>query len=390
MELAGVELVLVSIPMRRPWASAVGTFSRRDSLLVRVVLRERGGGAAGGSEVEGWGECAALPGPGYSGEYTAGSAAVSEQYLVPALLAAGVGTAAGVGPALSPVRGHKMAKTAFEAAVLDAELRAAGVRMADHLAGLSRSGGPPRAAVPAGVAVGLAGTTGELVDEVAGYVDAGYRRVKLKIGPGRDVEMVAAVRRAWPELLLVVDANGAYEALGADGAAARLKPLDDLGLACIEQPLGAEDLGGHAALARKLGAPICLDEALTSYHLVEAALDLGACSVVNIKAGRLGGYLEAVRAHDLCAGRGAPVWCGGMVETGIARACNLALAALPNFRVPGDISATGRFFEVDLTSPLPLGRDGAIAVPQGAGSGVSVDHAAVKRFSTWRRWWPAR
>jgi O-succinylbenzoate synthase len=165
----------------------------------------------------------------------------------------------------------------------------------------------------------------------------------------------------------------------------RLEPFD---LACIEQPLGDEDLAGHAQLARHIRVPICLDESLTSLGAVTLALDMGACSVVNIKAGRMGGYLEAVRVNDLCAQRKVPTWCGGMVETGIARAFNVALAALPNFSLPGDLAATGRFFETDLTSPLPLQPGGTIAVPDGPGSGVTVHGDVVSSFATWRRWCP--
>jgi o-succinylbenzoate synthase len=169
------------------------------------------------------------------------------------------------------------------------------------------------------------------------------------------------------------------------GLLGRLEPFH---LACIEQPLGDEDLAGHAELARHIRVPICLDESLTSLGAVALALDMGACSVVNIKAGRVGGYLEAVRVHDLCAQRQVPTWCGGMVETGIARAFNVALASLPNFSLPGDLSATGRFFETDLTSPLPLQPGGTIAVPDGPGTGVTVDSDVVSSFSTWRRWCP--
>ena len=187
----------------------------------------------------------------------------------------------------------------------------------------------------AGAAVGLANSLGELLDEVDRYAEAGYLRVKLKIVPGWDDEPLGAVRQRWPELVLFADANGSYARLSIAEAANELACLDRHGLACLEQPLGDDDLVGHAELARRLRTPLCLDEALRSVATVVAALDLGVCSVVNIKAGRLGGLLEAVRAHDLCADRGVPVWCGGMVETGVGRAANLALATLPSFSLPG-------------------------------------------------------
>jgi O-succinylbenzoate synthase len=294
---------------------------------------------------------------------------------------------AAIGPALAGVKGHNMAKAAFEAAVLDAELRASGARMADFLSGQSRMGTGPALKVVAGVAVGLTGSVGELLDEVALRVEEGYRRVKLKVRPGWDTEPVAAVRTRWPALVLFADANGCYGQLPIDEAGERLARLDTYGLACLEQPLGDDDLAGHAELARRLRTPLCLDEALSSSTAVASAIRTGACSVVNIKAGRMGGYLEAVRAHDICAEHQVPVWCGGMVETGIARAANLALASLPNFSLPGDLSATGRFFATDLAGPLPLAPDGTIAVPGGPGCGVPVDLDALARFSTFRSWW---
>jgi O-succinylbenzoate synthase len=376
--------VRVCVPLITPWASAAGTFSHRDTLLVRAVLRHLDAGAG---EVEGWGECSALPGPSFSAEYTAGAQEVSERYLVPALLHAGTACVAAVGPALAGVKGHNMAKAAFEAAVLDAELRAGGARMADFLCGQSRTGGGPADKVMAGVAVGLTGSLGTLLDEVALRVEEGYRRVKLKVRPGWDTGPVAAIRRRWPDLVLFADANGSYGRLPIAEAVDQLDRLDAYGLACLEQPLADDDLAGHADLGRRLRTPLCLDEALSSSAAVASALRMGACSVVNIKAGRMGGYLEAVRAHDICADQHVPVWCGGMVETGIARAANLALASLPNFQLPGDLSATGRFFETDLAGPMPLRPDGTIAVPDGPGCGVPVDHEALRRFSTSRSWW---
>ncbi|HTT88175.1 MAG TPA: o-succinylbenzoate synthase [Acidimicrobiales bacterium] len=389
LHLVGLELVRVLLPLRKAWVSEAGSFSQRDSLLVRAIVRLISP-AGGVDESEGWGECAALPEPTYSAEYTAGAVEVSERYILPALLGADVARAEDVAPALSSLKGHRMAKAAFEAALLDAGLRCAGVRMADFLAGLSDTGRKPRESVMAGVAVGLPRSLPELLDEVAERVGEGYRRVKLKITPGWDEEPVAAVRRQWPELMLFADANGSYAALPFPEAVARLGRLDGYALACLEQPLGDDDLTGHARLAPQLATPLCLDEPLTSLASVATALDIGACSVVNLKAGRLGGLLEAVRAHDLCAKRKVPVWCGGMVETGVGRAANLALAALPNFSLPGDLSASGRFFEKDVTAPLGVSSDGTILLPAVPGSGAVVDGEGLEAFSAWRRWWPAR
>jgi O-succinylbenzoate synthase len=382
----GFELVRVRLPLAEAWASGAGSFSHRDSLLVRAVLR----GPAG--EAEGWGECPALPAPSYSSEYTEEAARVSERFLVPVLLGAELSSAREVAGALSHVKGHPMAKTAFEAAVIDAELRAEGVSMASYLARASELALPPVPAVPAGVTVGLAGHLGQLLDEVERYVVQGYRSVKLKISPALGPPphvALGAVRERWPEVVLAADANGAYEGLSLDEAASQLSALDGLGLACIEQPLGEDDLVGHARLARLIRTPVCLDEALGSHGLVEAALRLGACSVVNVKAGRLGGYLGAVRVHDLCARREVALRLGGMVETGVARAANVALGSLAGFNLPGDLSATGRFFVEDLAGPLTLQADGTIAVPTGAGSGVEVDRGAIDRAACWRRFFRA-
>ena len=378
----GFELVRVRLPLARAWASGAGSFSHRDSLLVRAVLRAPAG------EAEGWGECPALPSPSYSSEYTEEAVRVSERFLVPALLGGKLSSARQVAGVLSQVKGHPMAKTAFEAALIDAELRAEGLSMASYLARASELALPPASAVPAGVAVGLAGQVGELLDEVEGYVAQGYRSFKLKISPALGPPppvALGAVRERWPEVVLAGDANGAYEGLAPEEVASRLSGLDDLDLACIEQPLGEDDLMGHARLARLIKTPVCLDEALGSYGLVEAALELGACSVVNVKAGRLGGYLAAVRVHDLCNRKHVALRLGGMVETGIARAANVALGSLAGFNLPGDLSATGRFFEEDLAGPLRLQPDGTVRVPAGAGSGVEVDRAAIDRAACWRR-----
>lgn len=377
-ELAGIELVKVEVPLRRPWSSAAGTLTTRESLLARVVF----------STGEGWGECAALPWPTYSPEYTDGAMAVAERYAVPALLAGSVSSGSAVAPALGFLKGHNMLKAGLEMAFLDAELRAAGKPLAVHLARCSATGQPPAGSVPAGVSIGLKASTGELVDEVASFVDLGYRRVKLKILPGSEGEMVAAVRRRWPGLTIMVDANGAYAPGGPARAAEQLAPLGAHGVACVEQPLSAGDLLGHAHLARLTPLPICLDESLTSAAGVSLAIEVGACSVVNIKAGRLGGYLEAVKAHDICAAASVPAWCGGMVETGLGRAANVALASLSGFTLPGDISGSSRFFDCDVAGPVELSPDGTVAVPSGPGLGVEMDVAALGRFATARSWHP--
>lgn len=370
--LESIDIWRVDLALRQPWRTALGAVTERPAILVRAVL----------DGAEGWGECAALPEPLYSPEYTAGALDVLVSHLVPRLLAAGVAGAAGVGAALAPVKGHHMAKCGLELAVLDAELRALGVPLAHHLASVCQAPAEAAAQVPAGMAIGVTTSTSDLVEAVGRWVAAGLRRVKLKIHPGWDAEPVAAVRAAFGTGLVVgADANGSYAA-HPDPAAA-LAALDGAGLAFVEQPLADDDVVGHAALAARIATPVCLDESLTSVAATTTALSAGACSVVNVKAPRLGGYLEAVRVHDLCRARGVPVWCGGMLETGVGRAANVALAALPNFTIPGDVSGTGWLFPSDVVDePITFDGAGNIAVPQRPGVGVTVNPAALAA-STW-------
>jgi len=354
MRLTALELRRISMPLVGPFRTSFGTQLDRDILLVRAE------GTVDGADAGGWGECVALPAPVYSPEYLDGAQHVVEHFFAPVLFARSDVAADEVARTLARFHGHPMAKAALEMAVLDAELRAAGVSFAEHL-------GATVDRVPTGVSIGITDTTEELLDVVAGYLADGYLRIKLKIEPGVDVERVAAVReRFGDELLLQVDANAAYTL----DDAATLAALDPFGLLLIEQPLGSDDLRHHALLAKQVQTPICLDESITSAKTAADAIALGSCSIINIKAGRVGGYLEAKRVHDVCQVHGVPVWCGGMLETGLGRAANLALAALPNFSLPGDTSASARYWGQDLTEPFVLGDDGHIAVPTGPGLGV--------------------
>ncbi len=355
--MEGFELLRLAMPLVEPFRSSNGVESERDVLLVRALTD-------GG---DGWGECVALREPIYSPEYVDGAHDVIRRHLAPRLLG-GALDAADVARRLAPVRGHPMAKAALEMAVLDAQLRAEGRSLAQHL-------GATRRRVPCGVSVGLFDTTDALVAAVGRYVEAGYARVKLKIAPGRDVEVVAAVRAAYgTQLPLQVDANGSYSAADIDA----LRALDPFGLVLIEQPFPEDDLAGHAALARQISTPVCLDESVTSVASAIAAIDAGAASIINIKPGRVGGLLAAAAIHDACVERGVAVWCGGMLETGIGRAANLALAALPGFTLPGDISASDRYFERDITEPFVL-EGGEMAVPDGPGIGVAPRPEELRR-----------
>ncbi|MDY7088195.1 MAG: o-succinylbenzoate synthase [Actinomycetota bacterium] len=367
MKLTGIELRRIRMPLVAPFRTSFGTETERDVLLLRAVT----------DEAEGWGECVAMSDPLYSSEYVEAAADVLRRYLVPALAAHPVAAATAVAPALHRFKGHRMAKAALETAVLDAELRAEGRSFAREL-------GATRDRVPCGVSVGIMDSIPQLLDAVDGYLAQGYVRIKLKIEPGWDVEPVRAVReRFGDDVQLQVDANTAYTV----GQAPLLAALDPFGLLLIEQPLDEEDVLGHVELSRRVRTPICLDESIVSARAAADAIRLGACSIVNIKPGRVGGYLEARRIHDVCVANGVPVWCGGMLETGLGRAANVALAALPGFTLPGDTSGSDRYFRTDVTSPFVLS-DGHLPVPTGPGLGVEPIPEILAEITTSMEWLP--
>jgi o-succinylbenzoate synthase len=367
MRLTGVELRRISLPLVAPFRTSFGVQTMRDVLLLRAVLD---------GQAEGWGECVAMSDPLYSSEYVDASVDVLKRFMLPKLFAADHVDGPAVGPLLEPFKGHWMSKAAIETAVLDAELRTTGRSFAREL-------GAVHDRVPCGVSVGIHDSLPELLDAVAGYVSAGYVRIKLKIEPGWDIAPVHAVReRFGDDLLIQVDANTAYTLQDAR----HLAKLDEFGLLLMEQPLPEEDVLGHAQLAKLVRTPICLDESITSARTAAAAITLGACSIINIKPGRVGGYLEARRIHDLCLAQGIAVWCGGMLETGLGRAANIALAALPGFTLPGDTSASDRYYKTDITEPFVLSADGYLDVLTGPGLGVSPlrdELAAVTTATEW-------
>ena len=357
-----LELRLVAIPLVRPFRTSFGESTEKVCVLARVET----------DDALGWGECVSDVEPNFSEEWNEGAWDVIRDFLAPAMFAAGDVDAERLGSVFSFVRGHPMAKATLENAVLDAQLRAQGRSLASYL-------GAVRDRVECGVSVGIAPSTDVLLEQVGGYLAEGYRRIKLKIEPGTDVDRVRAVRETHPEILLSVDANAAYRLTDVEV----FRALDEFGLLMVEQPLHHEDLWEHSLLQREIRTDVCLDESIRSAADARAAIELGSCRIVNIKQGRVGGLLEAKRVHDVASELGVPVWCGGMLETGIGRSTNLALAALPNFRLPGDTSATSRYFAEDLTEPLVLEADGTLPVPNGPGIGVDPDperlEAATRR-----------
>ncbi|CAB4721691.1 unannotated protein [freshwater metagenome] len=369
MHVEAVELRVIALPMVAPFVAAHGTVSSRTAVLVRIL----------GNNNEGWGECAALPEPTYSEEFVDGAYLALQELLVPRLLAAnGTVAASDLGALLADVIGHPMAKASIELALLDAQGRQSETSLA-HMFAPHPTG--PAAIVPAGIAIGLLATPEDLATEVSTRVTEGYGRIKIKIAPGRDSEFVRAARDAvGVHIELSVDANGAYTLDDAK----TLAELDDFDLAYIEQPLAADDLLNHAELARRISTRICLDESLTSATVTREALDMGACSVVCVKAARYGSWIEAASVLDHCAGIGIDAWVGGMLDCGIGRAANIALAAHPGASLTGDIAATGRFFTEDVCAPFELSGlsgGGTITVPTGPGLGVSIDAAALSKLT---------
>jgi len=356
----------LNLPLVRPFRTSFGTETVRDVLLVEARTPDG---------VIGWGECVSSTRPGYSAEYNDAAIDVLTAHLIPALQdVPDDADPQTVRAALSVVQGHPMAKSALSTALLDAWLRSRDQSLAEYL-------GAVRDRVDCGVSVGIPVTESiaDLLDEVGIYIAAGYRRIKLKIQPGWDVEPVAAVRERWPDIALQVDANQAY----TRSATQHLAELDAFDLLLIEQPLHEDDWLGHVHLSQACATPICLDESIISLASAESALAFGATSVINIKPGRVGGYLVAKDIHDLCRERGVPVWCGGMLETGIGRAANVALAALPGFTLPGDTSGSDRYYRVDVTEPFVL-EDGQLRVPTGPGIGVEPIPEILADLTVWK------
>lgn len=361
--LEGFELRVLQIPLVAPFTTSFGTETMREVIIARALT----------ADGDGWGEVVTSPAPLYSSEYTQSAWDVALRWLIPALLDRRTLAPEDVAGTLRPFVGHRMPKAGLELAVLDAALRAEGRAVGEYL-------GAVHDRVPSGVSVGIQRDPATLVEVVRGYLDEGYVRIKLKIKPGRDIAETAAVRDAFGGIPLQVDANSAYTLADAE----TLAELDRFDLLLIEQPLQEDDIVDHATLARRLRTPVCLDESIVSHKAAVDALALGSASVINIKAGRVGGYLEAVAIHDLCREAGIPVWCGGMLETGIGRAANAALAALPGFTLPGDVSASDRFYARDIVTEPAVLEDGHVRVPTGHGLGVEIDPVALEDFTVAR------
>jgi o-succinylbenzoate synthase len=365
MRIESIELRHVRLPLVEPFVTSMGVETDEEHIIVRVD--------AGG--VTGWGEAVAQGTPFYSYETTQTAWHILRDFLVPGVLGAEISSAADAIAQGARVRGHMMAKAGLESALWDLFAKAKGVSLSTLLGGT-------RERIDVGVSIGIQPSPGDLVRKVTGYLEQGYRRIKIKIAPGRDLAYVEAVRREYPEILLQVDANSAYELRDID----LFRAMDGYGLLLIEQPLSHDDIFDHSKLQRELQTPICLDESIHSVADARAALELKSCRVINIKPGRVGGFTESRLIHDLCQSQGIPVWHGGMLESGIGRAGNVALASLPNFTLPGDISASRRYYREDIVEPaFEVGRDGTMLVPTGPGIGVDVLPDRLKKVTVRRQ-----
>ena len=366
MRLERVELREIELPLKAPFETSFGRVARRRILLVRVF-------ASGG--MSGYGECVAGDTPFYNHETIDTAWLMTTKYIVPLLEAARITRAGQVRDALAPIRENRMAKGGVEAAIWDLEAKIAEQPLWRYLGGT-------QAEIACGVSIGLQDSTEALLDKVSGELESGYQRIKIKIKPGKDTQLVEAIRRRFPDVTLSVDANSAYS-LETD--CLLLKQLDEFDLLMIEQPLAPGDLVDHAKLQRGLKTSICLDESIVNLASAQHALELGACRIINIKLGRVGGYSEAKDIQAFAQAHQVPVWCGGMLEAGIGRAHNIALSTLPGFTLPGDVAASHRYWDQDIVEPpVTVSRAGTITAPPGHGIGLEVNEAFVDTLTVRR------
>ena len=360
MKIESITLHHISMPLVAPFETSFGRETDRQCVL--ITLQSEG--------LSGYGECVATRDPGYNYETTGTAWHILKDFIAPLILSQDVLDAQDLQQRVEGIRGHHLAKAGVEMALWDLLGKRAGKSLKELFGGTQDK-------VDVGVSIGIQESAPALVRTVEAYLEKGYRRVKIKIKPGREIEETSAVRRAYPDLRLQVDANSAYTLETAEA----LKPLDDLDLLLIEQPLYEDDIWDHRKLQAEFKTPICLDESVVSPRHARYALEMEACKIINIKPARVAGLSQGIMIHDYCRARNVPVWCGGMLETGVGRASNLAIASLPGFVLPGDISASDRYYQRDITNErFVLNDDSTIAVPDGPGLGITIDKEALKQF----------
>ena len=366
LQLERLELREIQMPLLAPFETSFGRATTRRILIVRAFDRS---GACG------YGECTAMEGPFFNHETIDTAWMITEKFITPLLSEAHVVEASQMSRILAPIRENRMAKGGVETALWDLEARLAGEPLWRYLGGT-------QPVIKCGVSIGLQGSTEALVEKVARELDSGYQRIKLKIKPGSDVQLVQSVRSRFPSITLSVDANSAYS---LDRDLDLLRQLDEFDLLMIEQPLAAGDLLDHARLQRALRTSFCLDESIVSLTNAAHALELGACRIINIKLGRVGGHTEARAIQEFARSRGVPVWCGGMLESGIGRAHNIAMSTLAGFTLPGDVSASARYWAQDIVEPpITVSKDGTIEAPSGHGIGYDPDEARIEALTVRR------
>ena len=344
-----------------PFTTSMGTEYDEEHIIVCVE----------GEGLSGWGECVAEGTPFYSYETVTTAWHIFQEFLIPSIIGKNI---SGIDEAIASyekVRGHRMAKAGLEAALWDLFAKSKNISLSKMMGGTKNK-------IDVGVSIGIQSSVLDLIKSIEGYLAEGYKRIKIKIAPGNDIQFVQAVRKQFPEILFQVDANSAYELKHID----LFKQMDDYNLLLIEQPLGYDDIYDHSKLQRELKTPICLDESIHSLDDTRAAIELDSCRVINIKPGRVGGFTESKLIHDYCATKNIPVWCGGMLESGIGRAGNVALASLHNFTLPGDISASKRYYKEDIVEPeFVVNADGTMDVPTKPGIGVEVDMKMLQKVT---------
>jgi len=367
MKIERIYLREIRMSLKAPFETSFGVIQNRRILLVEVIS----------DGISGWGEVTTGETPSYNAETTDTAWHIISDFIAPLVIGKELEKAAEVEELLFGIRGHAMAKAGVENAIWDIEAQQKGISLARLLGGT-------RDEIACGVSLGIRENSQLLVEAVEKELRRGYQRIKLKIKPGKDIEFVAAVRRPFPDIQLSVDANSAY----TSGDTERLRRFDDFNLLMMEQPLDWDDIYAHAALQSRLHTPICLDECINHVRHAAAAIDLGACRIINLKLGRVGGHNGARKVHDLCSQRSVPAWCGGMLESGIGRAHNVAISTLPNFSLPGDVSASQRYWDEDIIEPeIEVTLHGTIPVPKKAGLGYAVKRVLIERLTSRDRNW---
>src|SRR5947207_2371346 len=361
MKIESITLREIRMRLKSPFETSFGVTHGRRILLVEVIA----------DGTSGWGEVTSTESPSYNSETTETAWHIIVDFIAPLLIGKDLASAKDVAAALARIRGHEMAKAGVENALWDAEAQQRGIPLPELIGGTRRQ-------IACGVSLGIRATPKLLVQKVEEELKSGYQRIKLKIKPGKDLEFVAAVRQEFPQIVLSVDANSAYDV----SEYALLQKLDDFNLLMIEQPLQWDDIYAHAKLQSLLKTPICLDECISNARHASAAIDLDACRIMNIKLGRVGGHAGARQVHDVCRARSVPVWCGGMLESGIGRAHNIAMSTLPGFTLPGDVSASQRYWDEDIIEPeVEVAPDGTIQVPTKPGLGFTVKRDLVEQLT---------